>query len=137
MFRVGESTTRGVEGTKWWFVDEVTAVGQGWSSVVKDLRDDTPLRRDCVVLTGSSSRELREATKNFAGRRGPAAATSDRLLMPIPFRDFCRFIGGLDDLPDLPALDVREMLGSHARDAITELSFWTNDLVDTWELYLR
>ena len=71
LFRVGESLTRGIEGTRWWFVDEITAVGRGWSSVVKDLRDDTQLRSDCVVLTGSSSRELREATKNFAGRRGP------------------------------------------------------------------
>jgi predicted AAA+ superfamily ATPase len=137
MFRVGASTTRRVEGTKWWFVDEVTSVGQGWSSVVKDLRDDTPLRRDCVVLTGSSSRELRDATKNFAGRRGPAATKSDRLLMPIPFRDFCRFVGGLDGLPEVPAIVASEMLGRRAQEAIAELSFWTNDLVDAWELYLR
>ena len=61
MFRVGGSLTRRVQGAKWWFVDEVTSVGRGWSSVVKDLRDDTPLRRDCLVLTGSSSRELRDA----------------------------------------------------------------------------
>jgi predicted AAA+ superfamily ATPase len=69
--------------------------GRGWSSIVKDLRDDTPLRRDCVVLTGSNSRELREATKNFAGRRGAAAVRSDRLLMPIGFRDFCGLVGGV------------------------------------------
>jgi len=137
MFRVGESITRRVQGTKWWFVDEVTSVGRGWSSVVKDLRDDTPLRRDCLVLTGSSSRELRDATKNFAGRRGPAATKSDRLLMPIPFRDFCRLLGGLDGLPDVPAIGPREMLGRRAQAAIAELSFWTNDLVDAWELYLR
>ena len=137
MFRVGESLTRRVQGTKWWFVDEITSIGRGWSSVVKDLRDDTPLRRDCVVLTGSSSRELRDATKNFAGRRGPAATRSDRLLMPIPFRDFCRFLGGLDGLPDMPAIPPKEIMGRHAREAIGELSFWTNDLVDAWELYLR
>jgi predicted AAA+ superfamily ATPase len=137
MFRVGESITRRVEGPKWWFVDEITSVGRGWSSVVKDLRDDTQLRRDCLVLTGSSSRELRDATKNFAGRRGPAASRSDRLLMPIPFRDFCRFLGGLDGLPDLPTIGPREILGRQAQEAIGELSFWTNDLVDAWELYLR
>jgi predicted AAA+ superfamily ATPase len=137
MFRVGASITRGARGPRWWFIDEVTSVGRGWSSVVKDLRDDTPLRRDCVVLTGSSSRELRDATKNFAGRRGAAATTSDRLLMPIPFRQFCDLLGGLEGLPDIPAIAAREMMGNRARDAIGELSFWANDLVDAWELYLR
>jgi uncharacterized protein len=137
MFRVGESIMRRVEGTKWWFVDEITSVGRGWSSVVKDLRDDTPLRRDCLILTGSNSRELREATKNFAGRRGPAAASSDRLLMPIAFRDFCRLIGGSDEFPELAVFTPREMMGRQAREAIGELSFWSNELVDAWELYLR
>jgi len=136
MFRVGASLTRGVEGVRWWFVDEITAVGAGWSSVVKDLRDDTPLRRDCVVLTGSSSRELCEATKNFAGRRGPAAERSDRLLMPVPFRDYCELIG-VGGLPEIAPLHPRDLLGRAARGATGELSFWANDLLDAWELYLR
>ncbi len=136
MFRVGQSITRHAEGVKWWLIDEITSVGPGWSSVVKDLRDDTPLRRDCVVLTGSSSRELRDATKNFAGRRGPAAS-SDRLLMPIPFRDFCRLVGGLDDLPDIPPIRPSDMMERRAHEAIAELSFWSSALVDAWELYLR
>ncbi len=136
LFRAGMSLTRGIEGTRWWFVDEITAVGTGWSSVVKDLRDDTSLRRDCVVLTGSSSRELREATKNFAGRRGAAAERSDRLLMPVPFRDYCR-LTGVAGLPDIGPVAAGEMLSGAARSAIAELSFWINDLVDAWELYLR
>jgi uncharacterized protein len=136
MFRVGTSLTRGVQDTRWWFVDEITAVGEGWSSIVKDLRDDTQLRRDCVVLTGSSSRELREATKNFAGRRGPASERSDRLLMPVPFRDYCELIG-VTGLPDIGPLAPQDMLGRRARDATAELSFWANDLLDAWELYLR
>jgi predicted AAA+ superfamily ATPase len=136
MFRAGESLTRGVEGERWWFIDEITAVGAGWSSVVKDLRDDTPLRRDCIVLTGSNSRELREATKNFAGRRGAASPHSDRLLMPVPFRDYCRLIG-VTGLPDLGRLAPADMQARAAREAIAELSFWVNDIVDAWELYLR
>jgi uncharacterized protein len=135
LFRAGMSLTRGVEGTRWWFLDEITAVGSGWSSVVKDLRDDTPLRRDCVVLTGSSSRELREATKNFAGRRGGTAERSDRLLMPVPFRDYCRLIG-VTGLPDIAPIAPGDMLSHAAREAAAELSFWINDLVDAWESYL-
>lgn len=137
MFRVGQSLTRLSDQPRWWLLDEVTSVGRGWSSVVKDLRDDTPLRRDCVVLTGSSSRELRTATKNLAGRRGPAAADSDRLLMPIPFRDFCLLIGGLSDLPDFAAIDPRNILDHQSREMFAELSFWSSALVDAWELYLR
>lgn len=136
LFRAGMSLTRGVEGTKWWFIDEITAVGSGWSSVVKDLRDDTPLRRDCVVLTGSSSRELREATKNFAGRRGAAAECSDRLLMPVPFRDYCRLIG-VTGLPNIAPIAPGDMLSRAAGEATAELFFWANDLVDAWESYLR
>lgn len=136
LFRAGESLTRGIEGTRWWFVDEITAVGAGWSSVVKDLRDDTSLRRDCVVLTGSSSRELREATKNFAGRRGAGAERSDRLLMPVPFRDYCELIG-VRGLPEIGPIAPGEMLSRAARAAVAEMSFWINDLVDAWELYLR
>ncbi|HEY5342132.1 MAG TPA: AAA family ATPase [Solirubrobacteraceae bacterium] len=136
LFRAGENLTRGIEGTRWWFLDEITAVGPGWSSVVKDLRDDTPLRTDCVVLTGSSSRELREATKNFAGRRGEDAEHSDRLLMPVPFRDYCRLIGVVG-LPEIGPLHPGEMLSEGARAAVAELSFWVNELVDAWELYLR
>jgi hypothetical protein len=122
---------------RWGFWEEITSVGRGWSSVIKDLRDDTPVRRDAVVLTGSNSRELRDATKNFAGRRGPATGRSDRLLMPIPFRDFCQLIGGLDSLPDISPIRPREMMGRQAREAIEELSFWSSHIVDAWELYLR
>lgn len=136
LFRVGMSLVRGVEGTRWWFLDEITAVSGRWSSVIKDLRDDTPLRRDCVVLTGSSSRGLREATKDLAGRRGAAVERSDRLLMPVPFRDYCSLIG-LADLPVIGPLAPAELLSRAVRDAAVELSFWLNDLVEAWELFLH
>ncbi|MHB1538521.1 MAG: AAA family ATPase [Solirubrobacteraceae bacterium] len=137
LFRVGVSLTRQLDGPRWWLIDEVSAVEHGWSAVMKDLRDGTALRQDCVVLTGSSSRELREARKNLAGRRGPSGERSDRLLLPIPFRDFCGLIGGLDDLPSLPSFEPDLIMGRDARAAMLELSYWGNQLVDAWELYLR
>lgn len=137
LFRVGESLTRQSEGRRWWLIDEITAVERGWSSIVKDLRDNTPLRRDCLVLTGSSSRELREARKHLAGRRGPAASDADRLLLPIPFRDFGALVGGLGDVPSLSRFQPRQMMSRDAREAIGEISFWSNQFVDAWELYLR
>ncbi len=120
----------------WWFIDEVTAVGEDWGTVVKSLRDDTALRGDCVVLTGSSATGLRQAVDALAGRRGPDAARSDRLLLPMGFRSFCAHTG-----VDTPALDrslgVADLTSSRARDLYSELAFWTESLVDAWENYLR
>ncbi len=50
----------------------------GKSKTVKSLRDqDATFREACVVLTGSSARDLREATDDLADRRG-GVADSDR-----------------------------------------------------------
>lgn len=136
LFTVGRNLTRTVEGPRHWLIDEVTAVGPEWSAIIKDLRDDTPLRYDCVVLTGSSGRGLREATKRLAGRRG-GVADSDRLLLPMSFRAFCGSIGGLDRLPALESLRPREVMTRAGREALNELSFWTDALTEAWETYLH
>jgi predicted AAA+ superfamily ATPase len=136
MFKAGRALTPGGDETRrWWFVDEISKV-DGWSDVVKDLRDDTALRQDCVVLTGSSSRGLRDAVDNLAGRRGPDSATSDRLLMPMGFREFCS-LTGVDAPYEIPRIRLSELFSPAARDAFQELSFWTEPLVDAWENYLR
>ncbi|HEY6757951.1 MAG TPA: AAA family ATPase [Baekduia sp.] len=137
MFKVGRQLTRaGESDTRWWFVDEITAVGEEWSAIVKDVRGDTPVRRDCVVLSGSSARGLRGAVDNLAGRRGPDAATSDRLLLPMGFRRFCEAtdLGGPADIPVVRPADVFTRAG---REALDELSFWVEDLTSAWEQYLR
>jgi len=137
LFKAGRALTPGEEDEpRWWFIDEITAVGPGWSDVIKDLRDNTALRRDCVVLTGSSARGFREAINNLAGRRGPDSARSDRLLLPMGFRRFCALTGVAvpDDIPGVP---IERLFTREARDAFAELSYWTEPLVDAWENYLR
>ncbi len=85
----GHSVTRTLPGPRYWLLDEVTAV-PGWSQTIKELRDqDTTFREACVVLTGSSARDLEQARKDLADRRG-GIADSDRLLLPMGFRAFCR-----------------------------------------------
>lgn len=88
--------TRGVEGPRYWFLDEITSV-LSWPEAIKWLRDNTAFGDDCVVLTGSSARDLAAAQKQLAGRLG-AAEHSDRLLLPMSFRSFCRALG-IDDVP--------------------------------------
>ena len=89
-----DTLTRGVKEPRYWFLDEITSV-PGWPEAIKWLRDNTHFGDDCVVLTGSSARDLADAQKQLAGRLGPATP-SDRLLLPMSFRSFATAIGRLE-----------------------------------------
>jgi hypothetical protein len=124
-----------IEGPRYWLLDEVTAVAR-WPVVIKELRDqNTAFREGCVVLTGSSARNLREATSNLADRRG-GVADSDRLLLPMGFRQFCAAVGDVHDIP--PAvLRPRDFLTERAASALHDLHPWWAELDDRWQLFLR
>ncbi len=130
----GHSATRTLPGPRWWLLDEITAVS-GWSQTIKELRDqDTVFREACVVLTGSSAHDLERARKDLADRRGDVA-DSDRLLLPMGFRAFCKALGGLDEAPtdSLAPVELRSAPGERA---ILALEPWSDALADAWELYL-
>ncbi len=128
------SVTRTLDGPRYWFLDEVTSV-RGWSRIIKDLRDqNAAFREGCVVLSGSSARDLREATDDLADRRG-GVADSDRLLLPMGFRVFCDALGDLRGLPQL-TVRPRDFLSSQAAEAVYELEPWVIALDDAWQLYL-
>lgn len=130
----GHSVTRTLDGPRYWLIDEVTAV-PGWSAVVKDMRDQhLGFREACVVLTGSSGRDLQQARKDLADRRG-GVVDSERLLLPMSFRSFCGCVGGLESVPDA-AVAPRDLLSLDSERAIFELEPWRSDLIDAWELFL-
>jgi predicted AAA+ superfamily ATPase len=130
----GHNVTRTLPGAHFWLLDEITAV-PGWSQTIKELRDqDTKFREACVVLTGSSARDLEQARKDLADRRG-GIADSDRLLLPMGFRAFCRSLDGFGDLPT-PIIRPRDLLRTEAERAISALEPWSNALADAWELFL-
>ncbi len=132
---VGQKDTATLEGERYWFLDEITAV-PGWAVVVKELRDADPVfRRSCVVLSGSSARDLREATKALAGRRGDVA-DSDRLLLPMDFRAFCHATGDFGQLPD-GAVRPRDLLAPAGGAAVADLAPFFSDLDHAWQSYLR
>ncbi len=132
---VGQKDTATLSGDRHWFLDEITAV-PGWAVAIKELRDGDPVfRNSCVVLSGSSARDLRDATKALAGRRGDVA-DSDRLLLPMDFRSFCLSIGGFERLPDV-ALRLRDFLTVAGERAVAELSPFFSDLDHAWQSYLR
>ncbi|MDE0269043.1 MAG: AAA family ATPase [Acidimicrobiaceae bacterium] len=128
------------EGLRWWFIDEITSVSGGWPAQIKWLRDnDARFCRDTVVLTGSSSSNLRESTGELAGRRGPAS-DPDRLLLPIGFRTFLRLTHHdlkLEQLESSPRLSVTDLTPSRLSEAAYHLVPWLHILADAWEDYLR
>jgi uncharacterized protein len=132
---VGQKDTATLEGERYWFLDEVTAVS-GWAATIKELRDgDSTFRGSCVVLSGSSARDLREATKALAGRRGDAV-DSDRLLLPMDFRSHCRAVGVVDGVPEV-SCRPKDLLSAAGEEAISSLAPFFSDLDHAWQTYLR
>jgi predicted AAA+ superfamily ATPase len=129
-----EVLTRGIDGPRFWFLDEITSV-PGWPEAVKWLRDNTSFGGDCVVLTGSSARDLSAAQKQLAGRLG-SARRPDRLLLPMSFRSFVRSLGHAD-APSPLTVRPRDFRTAAVDAALTELTPWLDDLLTAWELYLR
>lgn len=122
---------------RYWFIDEITSIPDGWPHQVKWLRDnDSWFRGDTVVLTGSSSSNLTQAIGALAGRRGPAV-DSDRLLLPMGFRTFVRLTTEDGPPAEVGALRLGELTSEQVGEAALALVPWLYTLVNAWEAYLR
>lgn len=131
----GALLTPGV-GPRFWFIDEVTAITDGWPAAIKWLRDnDTRFGADTVVLTGSSAANLGEAVKALAGRRG-GAEHSDRVLLPMSFRAFLRACAENPPPRDPRPLPVGDLKLPLLQEAVTTLAPWLNQFIQQWEIYL-
>ena len=125
-------------GRRYWFIDEITGIDDGWPERIKWLRDnDERFRQDTVVLTGSSAADLTAAVKALAGRRGPAS-TPDRFLLPMGFRAFAERLepprGGT--VPAVGPLQVADLAPPRLREAAMALVPWLDWLVNAWHTYL-
>ena len=123
---------------RYWFLDEISGVAGRWPDRIKWLRDNDPrFRSDTVVLTGSSSSNLKESLGALAGRRG-GAVNPDRVLLPMGFRSFVSFSAEqgpqLDDLGPFPPDDLDHEL---LEQAVYGLMPWLHVLVAAWETYLQ
>ncbi len=123
---------------RYWFLDEISGVAGRWPDRIKWLRDNDPrFRSDTVVLTGSSSSNLKESLGALAGRRG-RAVNPDKVLLPMGFRSFVRFAADqgpqLDDLGPVQPGDLDHDL---LEQAVYRLMPWLHVLVAAWEAYLQ
>lgn len=103
--------------------------------MLKDERDTTALRDDCIVLTGSSSMGLQEGIADLAGRHGTAAVAQERLLLPMTFRAFCDATGVPGATTAVTPMRPRDVFASTQTIEGSQLS-WPA-LADAWEDYLR
>ncbi len=134
-FAVGRSLTSAVAGRgRVWLVDEVTAVS-GWTSLVKELRDNTALAAECVVVTGSSSADAKQALKDLGAGRTGGAVQPFRTLHPMSFGDFVHLQRSGPRRPD--PLMPTELLSETAREVIDAWSVLTADLDAMWQDYLE
>jgi predicted AAA+ superfamily ATPase len=120
--------------TRFWFIDEISAVTGDWAQQIKWLRDnDAQFRIDTVVLTGSNARALTEAAGTLAGRRGRGGYL-DRILLPMGFRTFATKI--LREVPPSGHLPIGGLRTREARELYQDLVPWLDPLVRAWEQYL-
>lgn len=125
------------EGHRYWFIDEITGIADGWPERVKWLRDnDSRFRTDTVVLTGSSAADLADATKALAGRRGDAREP-DRVLLPIGFRCFVNLVCAEAPKDASPGdLRISDLTRDTLKELLAELAPWHDVLIRAWETYL-
>lgn len=70
------------------FLDEITSPNE-WYKTIKSKIDKGVFKEDVLILTGSSSINIKRQTELFPGRRGKG---SDYIMLPLSFREFLKVI---------------------------------------------
>lgn len=89
--------------TSYFFLDEITMPDE-WFRAVKELIDSGKLKKDVVVLTGSTSMEIKKNAELFPGRRGNG---HEFALLPLSFREYLGVLkpGLYSEIPKLENLN--------------------------------
>ncbi len=69
------------------FIDEVSSV-KDWQKGIKHLWDMGLLENCSVILTGSHSLDIRNASERLPGRRGSVKDVLDKILLPMKFTEY-------------------------------------------------
>jgi predicted AAA+ superfamily ATPase len=136
---LGRELTRSVDrdGTRprAWFLDEVTAV-DGWTEELKYLRDNTELKRDTVVCTGSSWSDTSQAERHLlAGRAGTGSVRRTRLLLPMKFRDV--LAATRPRLPRPEPVPSWALQSDAAQEGTEAVELFVDELDLAWQTYLE
>jgi len=118
---------------RFWIIDEVTAVAD-WVPLVKELRDNTELAFDAVILTGSSAKDLVEARRSLGAGR-TRVADPFRVVLPMTFREYLEVTGV--QVPRTEPIAPDDLQGDPARRAIASLEPLVDDLDLAWQRFLE
>ena len=69
------------------FLDEVSSV-RDWQRGIQWLVDNNKLRNCTVMVTGSHTIDIRNATEKLPGRRGKIEENYDKILLPMKFSEY-------------------------------------------------
>jgi len=69
------------------FLDEISTV-KNWQNTIKYMYDLGKLEKTTLILTGSHSIDIKYASEKLPGRRGDAAITYDKVLVPMKFSEY-------------------------------------------------
>lgn len=135
---LGRELTRSVDQEvprrRVWLLDEVTGI-DGWTAMIKYLRDNTAFGDDTVVCTGSSWNDTGDVERDLlAGRAGTAACRRTRLLLPMRFRDV--LAATRPDLASPGPVVPWHLQGPEARAVAEELELASDDYDMAWQSYL-
>lgn len=132
LFQAARTFFPDLDASRYFLIDEVTSISE-WYRGLKWLRDETPVSGDCVLVTGSSARDVRAGADMLAGRRGPTAGL-DRLLLPMSFAEFAYF-GGFGLRPPVQ-MPFSEFFTAEGLAACDRARLHLADLVGAFDLYL-
>lgn len=117
-----------------WLLDEVSGIA-GWTAAVKYARDQTDVRRDTVILSGSRWSPTEDVEGQLlAGRAGTTAHRRVRHLHPMTFRDVLAATHPTLPLP--PSVHPATLQEMSLRPSLEELRLWIDDFDLAWQDYL-
>jgi len=103
------------------FLDEISSV-KNWQAAIKYLYDAGFFKKSFVVLTGSSSYDLKRSSERLPGRRG---AGIDIVYLPVTFKEFIEQKYGVR--MDHHLRDLFSMNESDIEKLVLQLSMYRND----------
>ena len=126
------------------FIDEISSI-KDWQKGIKYLVDTGLLENCTVILTGSHSLDIRNASERLPGRRGNVTDVLDKILLPMKFVEYVEtrdkelyaVIRGLDLLQKENRLTALTQL-AHAKipSELERLNYYSDDLEKLFQDYL-
>jgi len=116
------------EKKRYIFIDEISMV-KDWQKAIKELRDNTLLKNDFVVLTGSSAWDIKRSAERLPGRKGNIK--SDILLLPLTFSEYFK-----TTVREIPTFSIDEILSFEDKKRF-ELELLGPDLEKSFFKYIE